>query len=80
MKRGRELAAEAATLFVSYLTIYQMILYLFPVLLKRSTDAEINRQSTPSSNVFMELLRGGYNSVTHQVFFGVAVVFNVYHI
>ena len=51
--------------FVFYLTIYQMILYLFPVLVKRFTDAEINRQSTPS-NVFMGMLRGGCN--LYQIF------------
>ena len=63
--------------FVSYLTIHQRILYLFPVLVKRFTDAEINRQSTPSI-VFMGMLRG---DVTYIRFFGVAIASRIiFHI
>ena len=54
-----------------------MILYLFPALVKRFTDAEINRQSTPS-NVFMGMLKG---DVTYIKFFGVTTASTyIFHI
>ena len=57
MKHERR-ESQRQQLFVFYLTIYQMILYLFLVLVNRSSDAEINRQSKTPSNASKKMLRG----------------------